>query len=121
MSTRFNSAVALLGSILLAQVPQPPRFRVAVDAVRIDAVVTDTKNNVVRDLTPTDFEIFQDGKPQKVQFVPVSVAAASPGSRSSGVAETPRRGPTESVQRTFVILVDGAIVRRARSDRTAVS
>src|SRR6478736_2864323 len=79
---------ALLGSralwscgVVTAQEPQTPRFRVAVDAVRIDAVVTDKDGNIVRDLTAADFEIWQDGKPQKVtfaQFVPIPIAAAPP-------------------------------------------
>jgi len=30
--------------------------------VSIDAVVTDRKGEVVRDLTAVDFEVFQDGK-----------------------------------------------------------
>ena len=61
-----------------------PRFRVAADGVRIDAVVTDQKGRIVPDLTAADFEVRQDGKLQKLlfaQFVPVltgpSVAAAS--------------------------------------------
>src|SRR4029079_19205176 len=60
--------------------PQPPRFRIAVDAVSIDAVVIDRNGEVVRDLTAADFEILQDGKPQKVtfaQFVPVMTTAAT--------------------------------------------
>ena len=40
---------------------EPPRFRVAVDLVSIDAVVTDRKGEVVRDLTAADFEVVQDG------------------------------------------------------------
>jgi hypothetical protein len=62
MFRRFGPAVALLGSLLLAQDPQPPRFRVAVDGVRIDAVVTDKKNDVVRDLNAADFEILCAGR-----------------------------------------------------------
>src|SRR3954447_6302796 len=75
---RLLLATAVLGSVLLAeQEPQTPTFRVAVDAVRIDAVVTDKDGNIVRDLSAADFEILQDGKAQKVtfaQFVPVGVA-----------------------------------------------
>src|SRR3954467_5421847 len=68
--------MAGLASGLLAQ-QEPPRFRVAVDMVRIDAVVTDKDGHVVRDLTANEFEILQDGKKQTVtfaEFVPVSVA-----------------------------------------------
>jgi len=105
--------------MLLAQEPQTPRFRVAVDAVRIDAVVTDKDGNTVRDLTADDFEILQDGKKQKVtfaQFVPVSIAAKaapvspaplSPTSRVIGAPLAPG-GPVrrENIQRTIAIVVD---------------
>ena len=57
-----------------------PRFRVGVDAIRIDAVVTDRDNRIVEDLTADDFEIKQDGKLQPVtfaQFMPVAVRSAA--------------------------------------------
>ena len=57
---------------------QPAReatpFRIGVDAVRIDAVVTDQDGRTVPDLTAADFEVRQDGKLQAVsfaQFMPV--------------------------------------------------
>lgn len=46
--------------------PTPPRFRVEVNYVEIDAVVTDAQGNFVRDLTPGDFEVLEDGKPQEI-------------------------------------------------------
>jgi VWFA-related protein len=98
-----------LGSVLVAQ-EQTPRFRVAVDGVRIDAVVIDKKNNVVRDLNAGDFEIQQDGKPQKVtfaQFVPVMVtAAAARSARNAAPAGTALPGTPDQVHRTFAIVVD---------------
>ena len=45
---------------------QPPRFRVEVNYVEIDAVVTDAPGNFVRDLTANDFEVLEDGKPQQI-------------------------------------------------------
>jgi len=52
--------------ILVAQAPQQPTFRVQVEAIEIDASVTDVRGNVVTDLTKDDFEIFEDGKPQSI-------------------------------------------------------
>lgn len=102
--------IALLGSVLVGQEPQTPRFRVAVDGVRIDAVVTDKNNKVVRDLNAGDFEILQDGKPQKVtfaQFVPVMVTAAPRHSAGNAApAGTALPGTPDQVQRTFAIVVD---------------
>jgi VWFA-related protein len=51
---------------LLAQAPQQPTFRVQVEAIEIDASVTDARGNVVTDLTKDDFDIFEDGKPQTI-------------------------------------------------------
>jgi VWFA-related protein len=99
---------------------EPPRFRVAVDVVSIDAVVTDRKGEVVRDLTAADFEVFQDGKRQKVtvaQFVPV-ITVAAPAPRAIGSSAVPAPAAAEApgvpappitreqVRRTIVLVVD---------------
>jgi VWFA-related protein len=52
-----------------AQTPadQPPvTFRVEVNYVEVDAVVTDAQGMPVRDLTKDDFELFEDGRRQEV-------------------------------------------------------
>ena len=50
-----------------APVDQPPvTFRVEVNYVEVDAFVTDAAGNAVTNLTDGDFEVFEDGKPQKV-------------------------------------------------------
>jgi VWFA-related protein len=46
--------------------PQTPTFRVNVEYVEVDAVVTDRDGRFVRDLKQEDFEIFEDGKPQPI-------------------------------------------------------
>ena len=99
---------------------KPPTFKVAVDVVSIDAVVTDRKGEVVRNLTAADFEVFQDGKRQKVtfaEFVPV-ISGAAPAARPVGSSAVPAPSPTEAprvplppitreqVQRTIVVIVD---------------
>ena len=54
--------------------PAQPTFRVRVDAVEIDASVTDEKGNPVTNLTVNDFEILEDGKPQIItSFTRVNV------------------------------------------------
>jgi len=68
------AATHLLLPLSAQKRPDTPRFRVAVDAVRIDAVVTDRDGRIVSDLTAADFEVHQDGNRQSVtfaQFVPV--------------------------------------------------
>lgn len=46
----------------------PVTFRVEVNYVDVDAVVTDKNGNVVRGLTAEDFEVFEDGTPQKIEM-----------------------------------------------------
>ena len=53
-------------SALLAQAAQQPTFRVQVEAIEIDASVTDVNGNVVTDLTQDDFEILENGTPQTI-------------------------------------------------------
>ena len=45
---------------------QPPRFRVEINYVEVDAVVTDSEGTFVRGLTLDDFEVLEDGKPQEI-------------------------------------------------------
>ena len=61
-------------------------FRLDVDYVEVDAVVTDASGNFVRDLSLEDFRILEDGKPQRVETfslvdlpVPRPAFPASPG------------------------------------------
>src|SRR5689334_15847769 len=70
------AAAALSTGVLLAQqapapaAPQgdtpPVVFRVEVDYVEADVLVTDAQNNPVNDLKADDFEVLEDNKPQKV-------------------------------------------------------
>lgn len=97
--------------------PESPRFRVGVDAVRIDAVVTDQEGRTVPDLTAADFEVRQNGKLQKVtfaQFMPVlsgppapaaEPSTPAPGSEAMPAATSPLVRP-DQIQRTLAIVVD---------------
>ena len=54
------------------QKQQPPPddvVRITTNLVQIDAVVTDKSGNQIKDLSASDFEVFQDGKPQKIVSV----------------------------------------------------
>jgi len=47
-------------------VSQTPTFRTEVEYVEVDALVTDADGRFVRDLTADDFEVLEDGRPQKI-------------------------------------------------------
>jgi VWFA-related protein len=62
-------AAALQAPVLKAQDPPAPptvTFQVEVNYVDVDVVVTDEQGNFVSGLKREDFEVFEDGKPQKV-------------------------------------------------------
>jgi VWFA-related protein len=50
-----------------AQTPNGPVFRVGTHLVTVDAYPTQNGGQIVRGLKPDDFEIYEDGKPQKVE------------------------------------------------------
>jgi len=86
-------------------------FRVTTSLVQIDAVVTDRKGRQVTDLSPADFEILADGKPQTithfsyVRVAPDTLTAAAPAQdRAADLPAAPLR--PEDVRRTIVLLAD---------------
>ena len=65
----IGAAVLQSPADITAQAPQAPpsvTFSVEVNYVDVDVVVTDEKGNFVPGLTRDDFEVFEDGKPQKI-------------------------------------------------------
>ena len=77
-----GSAAAIAGQ---QAPPELPTFRVAVDVVSVDVAVTDRDGRIVRDLTAADFEVFQNGKQQRVtaaKFVPVGVGGDAGATRT---------------------------------------
>ncbi len=52
----------------VAQTPPAVTFQVEVNYVDVDATVTDANGDFVTGLTRDDFEVFEDGKPQKVDL-----------------------------------------------------
>ena len=74
----FAATVALCASLPATNDAQTARFRARVDTVQVTVTVTDGNGRLITDLTKDDFEITEDGMPQKVtQFtgdrVPVSL------------------------------------------------
>ncbi len=119
---------ALAVAVPMAQAPASapaergrPAFRVSVNLVQVDVVVTDSKGRRVAGLGPQDFEVLDDGKPQSIlgaRYVPQTapLAAGLPVRRrrrpsadsAAGLAILPgsdRLTPGD-VRRTIVFLVD---------------
>ncbi len=115
MSIVIKAACCLFGVLvtLPAQEPAPadPVIRVSVDLVQLDAVVKDAAGRHVRDLRADEFEILEDGKPQRIThfaFVPGAVSKGATGAEKR-VAALPVAAPQlakDQVQRTVVLLAD---------------
>jgi VWFA-related protein len=92
---RVYSVVAALAVVSAplarAQQQDRPVFRAAARLVELSVVVTDRDRNPVAGLTANDFQIFDDGKPQKVVLFAVEGdGVAPPVSRSVPIAASTR-------------------------------
>src|SRR5437899_2783600 len=117
----FLTSTVLAGGQSAAPQPQQPTFRVQVDYVEVDVVVTDRQGNLVRDLKKEDFQVFEDGKPQSINtftFVDIPIEradrplfAASPIEPDVKTNERPFDG------RVYVMVVDDLHTRFGRTQR----
>jgi VWFA-related protein len=102
--------------------PQTPTFRVAVDYVEVDVVVTDANSNSIRDLNKDDFQIFEDGKPQTIaNFVPVDIPverATQPFFATHTIEPDVRTNVQPFAGRMYVMVLDAAHTLPQNTPRT---
>ncbi|HEX8638387.1 MAG TPA: VWA domain-containing protein, partial [Pyrinomonadaceae bacterium] len=94
-----------------AQEGEQEVVRITTDLVQIDAVVTDREGNQVTNLTAADFELLQDGKPQKISnFSYVNSASPNqPTNSKSGknsIPSPPVRVRPENAGRIITFIID---------------
>ncbi|HVL70131.1 MAG TPA: VWA domain-containing protein [Vicinamibacterales bacterium] len=96
------SSVALL-TTAAAQDPPRPTFRLTSDLVIVDLLPTGPNGQFVADLQPSEIQVLQNGKPQKIQFVTLvrgGAAVPSTVSPAAGSAQTmpsaPAAGPADA-------------------------
>ena len=97
-----------------------PTFRSAIDAVTVDAIVTDKQGRPVTDLKAEDFEIFENKKPQSIQtfkFVKIDDVAAMQSSYTRDIQsmDDQRREAARDDTRLMVIFLDDYHVRLGNS------
>ena len=135
MKNRVNVAVVSALAVLMtmpaiqAQNPPPaapaqsqqPTFRVQVDYVEVDAVVTDRNGNLVRDLKKEDFQVLEDGKAQAINtftFVNIPIERADqPLFASSPIEPDVRTNERPFDGRVYVMVIDDLHTRFGRSIR----
>jgi VWFA-related protein len=100
---------------------QPPTFRAGINFVRVDAIITDKNGNSLGDLQAADFDITEDGKPQKIETFRL---VKLDGGTAAAVKEPPREIRTDYDEeaeasrddvRLFAIFLDDYHVRRGSS------
>jgi VWFA-related protein len=89
--------------------PPPPTFRVEVNYVEVDAVVTDAQGNPVTNLTIDDFEVREDGRPQKVtafSTINIPIERAERPLFANAPIEPDVRTNTAAEGRIYMIVLD---------------
>ncbi len=129
MNKRSSLALLLSLSLFVSAYGQTPKqtseqdaaqdevVRITTNLVQIDAVVTDKKGQPVTDLRAEDFEITEDGRPQKItnlSYVSTATRPAATQSPAAVATKSDKLAPPvppvplrrEQVQRTMAIVVD---------------
>ncbi|MBI4484906.1 MAG: VWA domain-containing protein, partial [Acidobacteria bacterium] len=125
--------VLLAGSALVAgqnppptsAPPQTPTFRVRVDYVEVDAIVTDQQGQFVRDLKKEDFQILEDRKPQTItNFALVDIPierADRPLYTSTPVEADMKTNERPFDGRVYVMVIDDLHTSFGRSGRVKIA
>ena len=103
-----------------AQQP-PPVFRAGINYVRVDVIISDKNGNPVADLQASDFDVAEDGKPQKIDTFKL---IKLDGGTADSIKEPPKEirndfdEESEAARddvRLFAIFLDDYHVRRGTS------
>jgi VWFA-related protein len=108
------------------QPQQPPiTFRAEINYVEVDARVLDQQGKFVVDLKPEDFQVFEDGKPQKVSaFSLVNIPlerVERPLFASKPVESDVRNNMQAADGRIYVIMLDDLHTAALRSQRVKLA
>jgi VWFA-related protein len=103
----------MAGVVAQAQDQRKPDFTSRVDLVTTDVVVRDNTGQFIADLKKDDFEVLEDGVPQKVVSFSLThggrsynIAAPPPAPVAEGILLPPARPATDAAGRIFFIFVD---------------
>jgi VWFA-related protein len=134
MNSRIRAAVlvillAAVGTHAQQPTPQapppqsqtpPPTFRVEINYVEVDALVTDASGNPVATLAAEDFEVLEDGKPQKISafsLVNIPIDRAERPLFASAPIEADVQSNEEVDGRVYLIVLDDLHIHPMRTPR----
>ncbi len=109
---RWVSLVSFVLLISTSALTAQQTFRATAVIVEVDTIVTDGKGRFVTDLTADDFDVLEEGKPQKIErmyLVSGTSMSAVPGTATGidgSAARTAALPPPAPPQRVFVLLFD---------------
>ena len=99
----FALATALAAATLAAHgqsSPQTPVFSTRTTYVELDAVVTDGRGRIVRDLTRADFVVVEEGQPQRIETFSFVDIGAPPAAATMDAPGVPARAPAGNAVHT---------------------
>ena len=124
----FRGALALLGLALVGGVsaqqlppsaPPPVTFKVEINYVDVDVVVTDQQGSVVRGLTKDDFELREDGRAQSIDlFTSVDIPMIRQDSFRAAnrpISSDVKSNAPSAAGRLYVLVLDDLDVTALRS------
>lgn len=86
---------------------QPPQYKAAVHLVVLDAVVTDRSGRYPADLRREDFEVYEDGVPQKIQDFRRVHTELPPAARlAPRIGHAPAAWAVTEPPRLFLLMID---------------
>jgi VWFA-related protein len=117
---RLAAAAAAIGgtiaTVSAVTSPQTATFKTSTSLVEVDIIVKDKDGRFVSGLTADDFEVLEEGKPQKVQhFYLVTERPAALGELRSDVVLP--RSPDQTGRRVFVLIFDSEHISATRIAR----
>ena len=97
----------LLAAGVAFAIQQPQVFRTGVDIVEVDVVVYDKTGAFVADLAMDDFEVQENGAPQRVEQLYLHLRSSPPtnGARAGSSSPSSLAQPA-TARRTFVVVFD---------------
>jgi VWFA-related protein len=105
---------------------QTPTFKLEVNYVEVDALVTDQQGNFVRGLAKNDFQVFEDGKPQDIAAfsvvdLPVEAPAPPPLGTVRPIEPDVKTNERPFNGRIYVMVIDDLHTLFGRGNRVKVA